>query len=155
MKIPFNLLLALMVLVLLLFPPMPARAGIAFADIPGNGKGAYVKLPDGTYAVLNADAKGNLAQSGGFAGYTALGYQQITSLSAAQALTPPAGATFAIVIAETQAVRWRPDGATTAPTASVGMPLPVATPLVYAGDLTAIKFIEQTTSAKLDIFYGK
>lgn len=155
MKRPRLIFLAAAVLLLASACDGPAHAGIPFEQIPGNGKADYVKLPDGTYGVLKGDPNGNLAQSGGFAGYTQLGYQQITSLSAATALTVPTGATFAIVIAETQAVRWRPDGATTAPTASVGMPLPVATPLVYAGDLTAIKFIEQTTSAKLDIFYGK
>lgn len=83
-----------------------------------------------------------------------LGYQQIASgLNAANALTVPAGATIAVIIAETQAVRWRDDG--TNPTATVGMPLPVQTPLIYAGDLSLIKFIEQTTSAKLNVSYFK
>lgn len=88
-----------------------------------------------------------------------LGYQQITSLSAAGALTVPTvdpsgnkqQPTFALIIAETQAVRWRDDG--TAPTASVGMPLAVGVPLQYDGDLTKIRFIEQTASAKLNISY--
>ena len=34
-----------------------------------------------------------------------LGYQQITSLSASTALTVPVGATLALIVAETQAVR--------------------------------------------------
>lgn len=88
-----------------------------------------------------------------------LGYQQITSLSAAAGLTVPTvdssgnkqQPTFALIIAETQAVRWRDDG--TAPTASVGMPLAVGVPLQYDGDLTKIRFIEQTASAKLNISY--
>lgn len=88
-----------------------------------------------------------------------LGYQQITSLSAATGLTVPTvdssgnkqQPTFALIIAETQAVRWRDDG--TAPTASVGMPLAVGVPLQYDGDLTKIRFIEQTASAKLNISY--
>ena len=88
-----------------------------------------------------------------------LGYQQITSLSAAGGLTVPTvdssgnkqQPTFALIIAETQAVRWRDDG--TAPTASVGMPLAVGVPLQYDGDLTKIRFIEQTASAKLNISY--
>lgn len=88
-----------------------------------------------------------------------IGYQQITSLSAAANLTVPATdlsgnkqqPTIAIIIPETQAVRWRDDGV--APTASVGMPLAAGVALQYDGDLTKIKFIEQTGSAKLNISY--
>ena len=80
-----------------------------------------------------------------------LGYQQITSLSASTALTVPAGATMALIVAETQVVRWRDDG--TAPTASVGMPLAVGTSLSYDGDLKAIRFIQQTASATLNVSY--
>jgi hypothetical protein len=88
-----------------------------------------------------------------------LGYQQITSLSAATGLTVPTNdssgnkqqPTFALIVAETQGVRWRDDG--TAPTASVGMPLAVGVPLQYDGDLSRIRFIEQTASAKLNISY--
>lgn len=88
-----------------------------------------------------------------------IGYQQITSLSSAASLTVPATdkngmnqkPTFALIIAETQNVRWRDDG--TAPTASVGMPLIVGVPLQYDGDLSKIQFIEQTASAKLNISY--
>ena len=90
---------------------------------------------------------------------TCLGYQQISSLSAATGLTVPARdpngnaqqPTFALIIAETQGVRWRDDG--TDPTASVGMPLAAGVPLQYDGDLTKIKFIEQTASAKLNVSY--
>ena len=80
-----------------------------------------------------------------------LGYQQITSLSASTALTVPVGATMALIVAETQAVRWRDDG--TAPTASVGMPLATGTSLSYDGDLKAIRFIQQTASAVLNVSY--
>lgn len=90
---------------------------------------------------------------------TCLGYQQITDLSSAAGLTVPTLApdgsnqkpTFALIIAETQGVRWRDDG--TAPTASVGMPLAAGIPLQYDGDLNKIKFIQQTASAKLNISY--
>lgn len=82
---------------------------------------------------------------------TCLGYQQITSLSAATALTVPTGATMALITPETQAVRWRDDG--TNPTASVGMPVAVGESLNYDGDLSRIRFIEQTASAKLNISY--
>jgi hypothetical protein len=80
-----------------------------------------------------------------------LGYQQITSLSSAQALTVPSGATMALIAPETKDVRWRDDG--TAPTASVGMPLVVGTTLNYDGDLNRIRFIQTEASAAINISY--
>jgi predicted hotdog family 3-hydroxylacyl-ACP dehydratase len=80
-----------------------------------------------------------------------LGYQQITSLSAAAGLTPPASAVRALVQAETQAVRWRDDG--TDPTTTVGMTLAAGASLEYEGQLAAIRFIEVTASAKLNVAY--
>ena len=90
---------------------------------------------------------------------TCFGYQQITSLTAAAGLTIPAVTpeglngkpVFALIIAEGAPVRWRDDN--TAPTASVGMPLAVGVPLQYDGDLSKIRFIEQSASAKLNISY--
>jgi hypothetical protein len=90
---------------------------------------------------------------------TRLGYQQITSLSSATGLTVPVKdvqglsckPSIALITPETQAVRWRDDGVN--PTASVGMPLAVGVTLQYDGDLTQIKFIEQTGSAKINISY--
>lgn len=90
---------------------------------------------------------------------TCMGYQQITDVSSSVGLTVPTLApdgsnqkpTFALIIAETQGVRWRDDG--TAPTASVGMPLTVGVPLQYDGDLSKIRFIQQAASAKLNISY--
>ena len=80
-----------------------------------------------------------------------LGYQQITSLSASTALTVPSGATLALIVPETQNVRWRDDG--TAPTSSVGMPIFVGASLSYDGDLNRIRFIQQTASATLNVSY--
>ena len=83
---------------------------------------------------------------------TPWGYVQMTGLSAAASLTSiPEQANYAILIAETQSIRWRDD--TTAPTATVGMLLPVNTPLTYAGDLTALQVIETTTGAVLNVSY--
>lgn len=90
---------------------------------------------------------------------TVLGYQQITSLSSATKLTVPTKdlnglackPSIAVIVCETQAVRWRDDG--TAPTASVGMPLATGVTLQYDGALSQIQFIEQTASAKLNISY--
>ena len=80
-----------------------------------------------------------------------LGHEQITSLSAAAALTVPAGAQVALITAQTQAVRFRDDGI--APTAAIGLPLAAGDTLTYEGDLSAIQFIEQTASAALNIAY--
>lgn len=90
---------------------------------------------------------------------TVLGYQQITTLTASTALTVPirdvnglsCRPAIAIITPETQAVRWRDDGV--APTASVGMPLAAGVTLQYDGDITKIRFIEQSASAKLNITY--
>ena len=80
-----------------------------------------------------------------------LGYQQLTC-AAATALTIPAGCTQAMVIPETQAVRWRADG--TNPTAAVGMPLAVGQALTFTADsLAQLKFIEQVAGAKLNVYY--
>lgn len=89
-----------------------------------------------------------------------LGYQQLATLSSATGLTVPSidpttgltvKANFALITPETQAVRWRDDG--TAPTSSVGMPLAAGVTLQYDGDLSKIKFIEQTSGAKVNISY--
>ena len=87
-----------------------------------------------------------------------LGFQQITSLSSSTGLTLPTVPLgimpkMAVIHCESQAVRWRDDG--TAPTASVGMQLPVGGELIYDGDLNAIRFIEEVASAKLNVsFYA-
>jgi hypothetical protein len=48
-------------------------------------------------------------------------------------------------------VRWRDDG--TDPTTTVGMNLAAGASLDYEGQLAAIKFIEVTASAKLNVAY--
>lgn len=82
---------------------------------------------------------------------TPVGYQQITTLTTSTALTVPKDARWALIVAEAQAVRWRDDG--TAPTSSVGMSLAVNTTLQYTGNLRAIRFIEQTAGAILNVAY--
>jgi hypothetical protein len=88
-----------------------------------------------------------------------LGYQQITSLSSSTGLTVPSvdanglsvKPTIAIIVAETAGVRWRDDG--TAPTSTVGMPLATGVTLQYDGDLTRIRFIQQSAGAIINISY--
>lgn len=82
-----------------------------------------------------------------------LGYEQVTGLSSAKGLTVPAGTRLCLIVALTQAVRWRDDG--TNPTGTVGMPLAVNTLLTYWGDPTLIKFFEQAASAELNVSYYK
>jgi hypothetical protein len=85
--------------------------------------------------------------------YVPLGYEQITDLSSAAPLTVPEGANVAVIEAEAQAVRWRDDG--TDPTAAVGFPLASGGTLEYSGTLSALRFIEQIASAKLNVTYYK
>ena len=80
-----------------------------------------------------------------------LGYQQITSLSAATNLTVPANATMAVIVVEGQGVRWRDDG--TAPTSTVGMPLAVGSSMNYDGDMKKVQFIQQASGGILNISY--
>lgn len=80
-----------------------------------------------------------------------LGYQQITNLLSSVGLTPPTGATYAVIVAEGQAVRWRDDGV--APTSSVGMPVAVGGVLEYDGDFRILRFIQQSASAVLNVSY--
>ena len=81
-------------------------------------------------------------------------FQQLTSLSAAASLTVPDDAVGALIGCDTQNVRMRADG--TAPTATVGILLvAAAVPLRIESRalLLAAKFIEVTTSAKLNVQY--
>lgn len=94
------------------------------------------------------------------ASYTQLGYQQITAatLAASTALTVPGGATTAIVQNNTsQPSRFRPDGATTAPTTSVGQRLLAAGTLtldIGNAGLTSTRFIlEAAGTGTFDITY--
>ena len=90
---------------------------------------------------------------------TRLGYEQITSLSSATGLNVPSKdvqglackPSIAMITPEGAAVRWRDDDGTLSTT--VGMPLAVGVTLQYDGDLTKIKFIQQSASATLNISY--
>ena len=89
--------------------------------------------------------------SGVAPGATSLGYQQITALTSATGLTSPAGAHVAVISVSGQPVRYRDDGV--APTATVGMPLPVGTVFSYAASLATIQFIQTAATATLDVNY--
>lgn len=85
-----------------------------------------------------------------------LGYQQLTSIASATSLTDPIDPlkgvpTMAVIQAEAQAVRWRDDGVD--PTASVGMVLAAGSSMNYDGNLNAIRFIQVTAGAILNVAY--
>jgi hypothetical protein len=84
--------------------------------------------------------------------YSAGAYQQ-TTVNTATALTVPDEAVLAIIVCETQAVRYRDDG--TNPTATVGMPLPIGMQFIYNGNLSALKFIGQAAGAVINVSYYK
>lgn len=82
------------------------------------------------------------------------GYVQMTSLSSAVGLSSvPTDTKIALIQPETQSIRWRDDG--TNPTTTVGMILAAGDTLIYNGNLQALKFIEVSASAKLNITYYK
>lgn len=83
-----------------------------------------------------------------------VGFQQITSLAAAQSLTVPTeGCTFFVVQAEGQSVRYRQDG--TDPTAAVGMTLAVGAAVNFTTDPSKVRFIETAASAKINVEFYK
>ncbi len=83
----------------------------------------------------------------------AVGFQQLTSLSSSTALTVPSSARLALIQASVQNVRWRDDG--TNPTASVGNVITADSILWYTADPRNLKFIEETSGAKLNVSYYK
>lgn len=85
-----------------------------------------------------------------------LGYCQLSTLSASVLLSScaggiPSGSTIALIQAEAQAIRYRDDG--TAPTAAVGLPVAAAGSFLYSGPLNRLRFIEQTSGAKLNVLF--
>lgn len=82
-----------------------------------------------------------------------VGFQQITSLSSATALTVPTGARAAVVYVESQSVRYREDG--TSPTTTVGLVIAAGGTQTFGANIGSVKFIETTTSAKINVSYYK
>jgi hypothetical protein len=81
------------------------------------------------------------------------GFLAVADLSAAAELTVPPDAKLALIQAEGEDVRWRDDG--TDPTDSAGMLLEAGQTLVYNGNLQAIRLIEATASATLNVSFYK
>jgi hypothetical protein len=87
-----------------------------------------------------------------------LGFKQINNMTVARTLAEggaiPPGAVYALLMADTQNVRWRDDGL--APTSTSGMLLRTSdAPYLYQGDLDAIQLIQVAATAVLNVaFYG-
>ena len=81
------------------------------------------------------------------------GYQQLTSLSSATRLTVPDGTSYATICAEVAALRWLANG--TAPTTTVGNPIPAGSCMSYVGSLPAVQLIQQTSGGIADVNYYK
>jgi len=80
-----------------------------------------------------------------------LGYQQITPGAVSTALTIPVGARIAVIQSEVAVMRWRDDG--TAPSATVGMRIAAGGELVYDGELTKIRLIQEAAGAIANVSY--
>jgi hypothetical protein len=80
-----------------------------------------------------------------------LGYEQVTGMTSAKSLTPPAQARYALIQPTGQSVRYRDDG--TAPTATVGSRVTALESLWYGGDLSAIQFFQEAATAVLNVSY--
>lgn len=64
----------------------------------------------------------------------------------------PAGATVALIVTETQALRWRDDG--TDPTSTIGVPLATGLlPFEYWANVAAMKVIGQSASATVTVAF--
>ena len=84
-----------------------------------------------------------------------LGYEQVltATLAAPTQLNKPAYTNIAYVQVEGGQVRYRDDGVD--PTAAIGMLLLDGAVLEYAGDLSALTFIEESGTPKLNVSYYK
>ena len=137
----------------------PATAADFAGASPGGGAGDASAANQATQITRETEIRDRLPAalvSGALpvvarGGLTALGFEQITSLSSSAALTVPSGATIAVVQAEGADVRWRDDG--TAPTATVGMLLPAGAELRYTGALAALRLIQASAGATVNVSY--
>ena len=73
------------------------------------------------------------------------------TVSGSTALTVPTGATVCLIQTIDQNVRWQDDG--TAPTATTGQQLESGQSFWYNGDLSAIRIIQESATAKVTVSY--
>lgn len=80
-----------------------------------------------------------------------VGYEQIQVISEPVRLTPPAGARGAFIVARGATVLWRDDGVD--PAGTFGFQVLVGVPFTYVGKLSAIRFLDLTNTAYIDVVY--
>lgn len=78
-------------------------------------------------------------------------YQQMAVTVAANLASVPAGATYAVISVEGNAIRYRDDG--TDPTATVGMPVAVGGTVTYDGALARLRLVAQAGTATVNVSY--
>lgn len=125
-----------------------AYAGSAGATTLGSS--AVTEIANAAYALFNPGSRVGIIANRSLQPFT---FEQITSLSSATGLdtTKAINAKAVRIYAEGQNVRVRADG--TDPTTSVGEVIAAGSYQEYAGGLTAIKIIEVTSGAKVDVHY--
>jgi hypothetical protein len=109
------------------------------AQIAGTGVTA------GTYIV---------SQTSGTTGGAGVYVTSAATTSSAQSLTAggiPRGATLAYIQAESKNLRYRDDGA--APTTGIGVQIAAGASILYAGTMSALRFIEESATAKINILF--
>ena len=82
---------------------------------------------------------------------TNIGYQQIAPGATSTPLTVPVGARIAVIQSEVAVMRWRDDGV--APSVTVGMRILVGGELVYDGELTKLRIIQEAAGAIANVSY--
>lgn len=80
-----------------------------------------------------------------------LGYVQQSLTVAANLSTIPAGATYVVIVPETNGLRYRDDG--TDPTAAIGIPVSAGQTLTYDGSLSKLRIVSQTGTSTVNIAY--
>jgi hypothetical protein len=137
-------------------PATRASDGAAVTErVPGmflvDANGTPAAFPPTPVTAAAQDSTGAMKP----ADLTFLGHQLDVAITTSNGLTVPNGTRYAVIQAKgAAAVKYRYDGVTTAPTASVGMTLPANSEL--AVDITALanmRFIQAAASAVLDVAY--
>lgn len=135
------------------------------ASFTGSGSGTnltttsvtgIIKVGDGIAGTGVPSGTTIVSQTSGTVGGAGVYVTSVATTSSSASLTAggvPPGANLAYIQAEAQIVRYRDDGGV--PTASIGQPIASTGTLVYGGTMSALRFIEATSSAKLNISFYK
>lgn len=98
-----------------------------------------------------------LSQTSGTAGGAGVYVTSAATTSSGASLTAggiPPDATQAMITVTGAIVRYRDDGAAAAPTLGIALPITTAgLPFLYTGTLSAIRFIETTTTAQINVAF--